>query len=328
MSSTTIPTATKKYAPKMGVATREAYGQALVALGKANSNVIVLDADLAKSTFSAKFQEVYPDRFFTVGIAEANMVGIAAGLALAGKLPFASSFAVFLCDKGMDQLRVGAAYPNVNAKFVGSHGGISIGEDGPSQQSVEDYALMCALPGFVVLSPSDEFCARALVHRMAEHVGPAYMRTGRPKTAIIYGPEDTFEIGKAKQHGDGRDVAIIACGLEVSYSLEAQAQLASEGINARVIDMHTIKPVDEAAVAKAAEECGAVVTAEEHLLDGGLGSQVARAVGKTRPVPMEFVGINNTYAESATPEELMEKYGLTAPYIVKAVKAVLKRKGH
>ncbi|MBZ5507312.1 MAG: transketolase family protein [Acidobacteriia bacterium] len=310
----------------MGVATREAYGQALVELGTINPNVVVLDADLAKSTFSAKFQKVYPERFFTVGIAEANMVSIAAGLALAGKLPFASSFAVFLCDKGYDQLRVGAAYSRANAKYVGSHGGISIGEDGPSQQSVEDYALMCALPGFIVLSPSDEFCARALVRRMAEHEGPAYMRTGRPKTAIIYGPDDTFEIGKAKQHGDGRDVAIIACGLEVNYSLEAQALLAGEGIDARVIDMHTIKPVDEAAIAKAAEECGAIVCAEEHLLDGGLGSQVARAVGKSRPVPMEFVGIQNTYAESATPEQLMEKYGLTAPFIVKAVKAVLKRK--
>jgi len=326
LSSATIPNTKPKYEPKMGVATREAYGQALVELGKINSNVVALDADLAKSTFSAKFQKAFPDRFFTVGIAEANMVSIAAGLALAGKLPFASSFAVFLCDKGMDQLRVGAAYPHANAKYVGSHGGISIGEDGPSQQSVEDYALMCGLPGFIVLSPSDEFCARALVHRMAEHVGPAYMRTGRPKTAIIYGPDDTFEIGKAKQHGDGRDAAIVACGLEVSYSLEAQALLAGEGIHVRVIDMHTIKPVDEAAIAKSAEECGAIVCAEEHLLDGGLGSQVARAVGKSRPVPMEFVGIQNTYAESGTPEQLMEKYGLTAPFIVKAVKAVLKRK--
>ena len=326
MSSTTVPNTKPKFELKMGVATREAYGQALVELGKVNPNVVVLDADLAKSTFSAKFQKEFPGRFFTVGIAEANMVSIAAGLALAGKLPFASSFAVFLCDKGYDQLRVGAAYSRANAKYVGSHGGISIGEDGPSQQSVEDYALMCALPGFVVLSPSDEFCARALVHRMAEHDGPAYMRTGRPKAPIIYGPNDTFEIGKAKQHGNGRDVAIVACGLEVSYALQAQAQLADEGINARVLDMHTIKPVDEAAIAIAAKECGAIVCAEEHLLDGGLGSQVARTVGKSCPAPMEFVGINNTYAESATPDQLMEKYGLTAPYITAAVRRVLKRK--
>jgi transketolase len=311
----------------MGAATREAYGQALVELGRDNPDVVVLDADLAKSTFSAKFQKDFPARFFTCGIAEANMVGIAAGLALAGKLPFASSFAVFLCDKGYDQLRMCIAYPGVNAKFVGSHGGISIGEDGPSQQAVEDYALMCALAGFVVLSPSDEFCARALVHRMAEHSGPVYMRTGRPKAPVIYGPADVFEIGKANQHGAGRDAAIVACGLEVGYALQAQAQLAEEGLNVRVLDMHTVKPVDEAALAQAAEECGAIVTAEEHLLDGGLGSQVARAVAQTRPVPMEFVGIRNTYAESATPDQLMDKYGLTAPYIVQAVKAALKRKG-
>lgn len=320
-----MPTTTKLDL-KMGVATREAYGQALVELGRKNPNVVALDADLAKSTFSAKFQKEFPDRFFTCGIAEADMVGIAGGLALAGKLPFASSFAVFLCDKGYDQLRMCVAYPHVNAKFVGSHGGISIGEDGPSQMAVEDYALMSALAGFVVLNPSDEFCARALVHRMAEHDGPVYMRTGRPKAPIIYGPEDSFEIGKAKQHGNGRDVAIIACGLEVGYALQAQAQLEDEGIYARVLDMHTIKPVDETAVAQAAKECGAIVTAEEHLLDGGLGSQVARAAAHTHPVPIEFVGIQNTYAESATPDQLMEKYGLTAPYIVKAAKAVLDRK--
>ncbi len=326
MTPTTTPDAKTKFELKMGVATREAYGQALVELGKTNPNVVVLDADLAKSTFSAKFQKEFPDRFYTCGIAEANMVGIASGLALAGKLPFASSFAVFLCDKGYDQLRMCVAYPGVNAKFVGSHGGISIGEDGPSQQAVEDYALMSALAGFVVLSPSDEFCARALVHRMAEHDGPVYMRTGRPKAPVLYSASDTFEIGKAKQHGSGRDVAIIACGLEVGYALQARAQLADEGIDARVLDMHTIKPIDEASIAQAAKECGAIVTAEEHLLDGGLGSQVARAVSKTHPVPMEYVGIQNTYAESATPDQLMEKYGLTAPFIVKAVKAVLKRK--
>jgi transketolase len=324
--TSTTNAAKPKFELKMGAATREAYGQALVELGRNNPNVVALDADLTKSTFSAKFQKEFPGRFFTCGIAEANMVGIASGLALAGKLPFSSSFAVFLCDKGYDQLRMCIAYPGVNAKFVGSHGGISIGEDGPSQQAVEDYALMCALAGFVVLSPSDEFCARALVHRMAEHAGPVYMRTGRPKAPVLYGPEDRFEIGKANQHGAGDDAAIVACGLEVGYALQAQAQLGEEGIRVRVLDMHTIKPVDEAALAQAAEECGAIVTAEEHLLDGGLGSQVARAVARTCPVPMEFVGVRNTYAESATPDQLMEKYGLTAPYIVQAVKAVLKRK--
>jgi transketolase len=273
-----------------------------------------------------KFQKEHPDRFFTVGIAEANMVGIAAGLAASGKIPFASSFAVFLCDKGYDQLRMAVAYPKANAKFVGSHGGISIGEDGPSQMAIEDYAIMCALPGFVVLSPSDEFCARALVRRMADHVGPCYMRTGRPKAPVIYGPDDTFEIGKAKVHGDGSDVAIIACGLEVGHALAAQAQLEENGIGARVIDMHTLKPLDEDVLAQAAMECGAIVTAEEHLLDGGLGSRVASVLAKVNPVPMEFVAINDTYAESGTPDQLMEKYGLTAPHIFAAAKRVLKRK--
>lgn len=221
---------------------------------------------------------------------------------------------------------MGVAYPHVNAKFVGSHGGISIGEDGPSQQSVEDFALMCALAGFTVICAADEFSARALVHRMAEWDGPCYMRTGRAKAPIIYGPNDTFEIGKAKVHGTGRDVAIVAVGFEVGYALQAQAQLEEQGISARVIDMHTLKPIDDATLEQAARECRAIVTAEEHLLDGGLGSQVARSVAKSHPVPMEFVGINNTYAESATPDELMEKYGLTAPYIVDAVKRVLKRK--
>ncbi len=321
-----MKTATTKFELKMGAATREAYGQALAEIGRANPDVVVLDADLAKSTHSARFQKEFPGRFFSVGIAEANMVGIAGGLALAGKVPFASSFAVFLMDKGYDQLRMSIAYPHVNAKFVGSHGGISIGEDGPSQMAIEDIALACALPGFVVMVPSDEFCARAMVHLMAEHVGPCYMRTGRPKAPVIYGPQDRFEMGKAKQHGDGRDAAIIACGLEVGQALIAQSHLEEEGISARVLDMHTIKPLDREAVARAAEECGAIVTAEEHLLDGGLGSQVARAVSETRPVPVEYVGINNTYAESGTPEQLMEKYGLTAPYIVAAVKRVMKRK--
>jgi transketolase len=321
-----VTTTGSKFELKMGVATREAYGQALVELGRANPNVVVLDADLAKSTFAAKFGKEFPDRFFTIGIAEANMVGMASGLALNGKIPFASSFAVFLMDKGYDQLRMSVAYPRVNAKFVGSHGGISIGEDGPSQMAVEDLALACGLAGFVVLIPSDEFCARALVHRMAEWIGPCYMRTGRPKTPIIYTADDQFEIGKAKQHGDGRDAAIIACGLEVGYALQAQAQLEAEGVSARVLDMHTIKPLDDEAVAGAARECGAIVTAEEHLLDGGLGAHVAKSVAASHPVPMEFVGIQNTYAESATPDQLIEKYGLTAPYIVAAVKRVLQRK--
>src|SRR5438309_9939371 len=205
----------------MGVATREAYGQALAELGKTNPNVVVLDADLAKSTYSAKFEKQFPERFFTCGIAEANMVGIASGLALSGKIPFASSFAVFLCDKGYDQLRMSVAYPRVNAKFCGSHGGISIGEDGPSQMAIEDYALMCALPGFTVVVPADEFSGRALVKLMAEHDGPVDVRTGRPKAPIVWGAGDSFQIGKAKVQGAGPDVAIVASGLTVAPALPA-----------------------------------------------------------------------------------------------------------
>jgi transketolase len=311
---------------KYGKATREAYGEAVVEAGRSNPKVVALDADLCKSTFSAPFAKEFPERFWTAGIAEANMCGIASGLALSGKIPFASSFATFLCCKGFDQIRMCVAYPNLNAKFVGSHGGISIGEDGPSQQAIEDFAIMSSLAGFVVLCPSDEFCARALVHQMAGHVGPCYMRTGRAKAPILYSADEKFEIGKAKVHGDGKDAAIIACGFEVGYALQAQAALAETGIHVRVLDMHTLKPMDDAAVEKAARECGAIVTAEEHLLDGGLGSMVARSVASSCPVPMEYVGLNNVYAECGTPDQLMERYKLTAPFIAEAVKKVIARK--
>jgi len=311
---------------KYGAATREAYGQAMVELGKSNPNVVALDADLCKSTFSAPFAAAFPERFWTAGIAEANMCGIASGLALTGKIPFASSFATFLCCKGFDQIRMCVAYPNLNAKFIGSHGGISIGEDGPSQQAIEDFAIMASLGNFVVLCPSDEFSARALVHAMAEHNGPAYMRTGRAKAPVLYSADEKFEIGKAKVHGNGKDVAIVACGFEVGYSLQAQAILAEQGIQARVIDMHTLKPIDDAVLETAAKECGAIVTAEEHLLDGGLGSMVARSLAAHTPAPIEYIGINNQYAECGTPDELMERYKLTAPYIVEAAKKVIARK--
>ena len=322
MSAITLP----KFELKMGAATRDAYGKALADLGRKNPNVVVLDADLSKSTKTAVFAKEFPERFFTCGIAEANMVGMAGGLAVSGKIPFASSFSSFLLCKGFDQMRVAVALPGVNAKFVGSHGGISIGEDGPSQMAVEDYALACSLVGFTVVSPSDEVSTRALVFRTAEHVGPVYMRVGRPKAALIYAVgDDNFQLGKARVLIEGRDVALIGCGLLVAECIRAAETLAAEGISAMVVDMHTLKPVDRDAVA-AACRTGAIVTAEEHLLDGGLGSQVARAAGEVGPVPMEFVGIHNTYAESATPEQLMEKYGLTAPHVVAAARKVLQRK--
>ncbi|SRR5579871_2481574 len=315
-----------KFELKMGAATRDAYGKALAELGRTNPNVVVLDADLAKSTKTNVFAKEFPNRFFTCGIAEADMVGIAGGLAEAGKIPFASSFSVFLMCKGFDQMRVAVALPKVNAKFVGSHGGISIGEDGPSQMSVEDYALACGLAGFSVMSPADEVSTRALVFRAAEHKGPIYMRVGRPKVPVIYdAKDDNFQIGKARVLIEGSDVALIGCGIMTAECLRAAETLAAEGISAMVVDMHTLKPLDTAAVA-AACRTGAIVTAEEHLLDGGLGSQVARAAAATSPVPIEYVGIHDTYAESATPEELLEKYGLTAKEVVAAARRVLKRK--
>lgn len=322
--STTI--SQPKFELKLGAATRDAYGKALAELGRSNPNIVVLDADLAKSTKTSVFAKEFPQRFFTCGIAEADMVGIAAGLAEAGKIPFASSFSVFLMCKGFDQLRVGVALPKVNAKFVGSHGGISIGEDGPSQMSVEDYALACGLVGFTVISPADEVSTRALVFRAAEHKGPIYMRVGRPMVAIIYdAKDDNFQLGKARILIEGFDVALIGCGIMVAECIRAAETLAAEGVSAMVIDMHTLKPLDTDAVA-AACRTGAIVTAEEHLLDGGLGSQVARAAAEISPVPMGFVGIHDTYAESATPEQLLEKYGLTAKEVAEAARAVLKRK--
>ncbi len=318
--------ANTKYELKLGPATREAFGKALVELGQTNPNVVVLDADLSKSTYTAEFGKKFPDRFFECGIAEANMVAIGAGLASSGKIPFVSSFSVFLLNKGFEQLRVTAAFPNVNLKAVGTHSGISIGEDGPSQMSIEDISLACSLPGFVVLCPADEVSMIKLVHAAAEHVGPLFIRAGRAKAPVIYGPDQSFTIGKAIQLTDGKDVTLIATGLLVAESLRAAEQLEAEGINARVIDMHTIKPLDREIIAQAARDTGAVVVSEEHLVDGGLGVRVAQVVAETQPVPMEFVGIHNTYAESGPPEALLDKYGLIARDVAEAARRVVKRK--
>jgi transketolase len=315
-----------KFELKPGLATREAFGKALAELGKVNPNVVVLDADLSKSTYTAEFGKAFPDRFFECGIAEANMVGIGAGLASAGKIPFASSFSVFLLNKGFEQLRVTAALPNVNLKIVGTHSGISIGEDGPSQMSVEDLSLACSLPGFTVMSPADEVATMALVKRAADVFGPMFIRTGRLKVPVIYAADQAFEIGKAIQLIDGADVTLIATGLMVAECIRAAETLEAEGISARVIDMHTIKPLDRDAITRAAKETGALVVAEEHLMDGGLGVRVAQVVGETHPAVMEFVGINNTYAESATPDQLLDKYGLRAVNVVTAARRALGRK--
>src|SRR5579872_2097496 len=233
-----------KFELKMGVATREAFGRALVEVGRANKDVVVCDADLSKSTMTTYFAKEFPDRFFECGIAEANMVAIAGGLAYACKIPFVSSFSAFVMNKGFEQLRVAVAFPNVNVKVVGTHSGISIGEDGPSQMSIEDIGLACSLPGFTVLSPADEVSMRALVHAVVAHNGPVFIRSGRPKAPIIYAPDQQFQIGQAIQLTDGKDLTIMAHGLLVAEALRAQEVLESEGIAARVIDMYSIKPLD------------------------------------------------------------------------------------
>jgi transketolase len=317
--------ANTKFELKMGMATREAFGRALAELGRENQNVVVIDADLSKSTNTHLFAKEFPERFFSCGIAEANMVGIAAGLASAGKIPFAASFSSFIVNKGFEQLRVVVAYPDVNVKIVGTHCGISIGEDGPSQMAIEDLSLACSLPGFTVLSPADEVSMKALVRAAAAHPGPVYIRAGRPKVPVIYQPGQTFTIGKAEELVEGTDVAIVATGLLVAEAIRAAEHLAGEGVSVRVIDMHTIKPLDVDAIRRAAET-GAIVVAEEHLVDGGLGVRVAQVAAMTRPCPMEFVGVENVYAESATPEQLLDKYGLLSRDVIAAVHRVLKRK--
>jgi transketolase len=319
-----------KFELKLGVATREAFGKALVEAGRQNKNVVALDADLSKSTYTHFFAKEFPDRFIECGIAEANMIAIGAGLASAGKIPFAASFSCFAINKGFEQLRVTAAFPNVNLKVVGTHSGISIGEDGPSQMSIEDLGLACSLPGFAVLSPADEVSMHALVLAAVEHAGPMFIRAGRPKAPIIYdadhAADQKFKIGGSVQLIDGKDLTIIAHGLLVAEAIRAQEALQAEGISARVIDMYSIKPLDRQAIERASAETGAIVVAEEHLVASGLGVRVAQVVTESKPCPMEYVGIQDTYAESGTPEELMDKYGLVARDVVAACRRVLARK--
>ena len=311
---------------KLGAATRDAYGKALVELGKENPHVIVLDADLSKSTRTEMFGKMYPERFIDIGIQEMNLVGIASGLASCGKIPFISSFACFLMNKGYEQLRVGVAFSEQNVKVVASHGGISVGEDGASQQSVEDFALACTLPNFTVMVPSDEFAARSLIKQSAAHKGPVYVRTGRSKAPILYNEKTEFKIGKAIKLRDGKDVTLVATGLLVFEALEAAEILSTKGIQAAVIDVHTLKPLDEALLTLEAKKTGAFVVAEEHLIFGGLGSVVSQLVSRKHPIPVEFVGIQDTYAESGSADELFKKYGLTSQNIVQAAQQVVSRK--
>lgn len=311
---------------KLGPATRDAYGKILVELGKTNKDIVVLDGDLSKSTKTEGFSKAFPERFFNCGIQEANMVGIAAGLASSGKIPFVSSFACFLICKGYDQLRMGIAFPELNAKFIASHGGISVGEDGASQQSIEDFALTTSLPNFRVVVPCDALEAEELVKEAARIKGPVYMRTGRPKAPVIYDKPRSFQIGKGIVLREGKDVTLVACGLLVWEALSAAETLSRENIQARVIDMHTLKPLDESLLLESAKVTGAVVTAEEHSIWGGLHSTVSSYLTRHLAVPTEAVAIQDTYAESGKPDELMKKYGLTDQCIVEAARRVAARK--
>lgn len=313
---------------KLGMATRDAYGKALTAAGKTNPRVVVLDADLSKSTKTEFFAKEFPDRFFECGISEANMAGIAAGLASTGFVPFMNSFACFLMCKTYDQLRMSVAFPGLNVKAVGSHGGISVGEDGASQHSIEDFALACSLPNFTVVVPCDEVEAAALVPKIVASKSPLFMRTGRPKAPIVYGsaPLPDFELGKGILLREGKDVALVATGLLVFEALCAADLLAEKGIDAAVIDMHTIKPIDRDLVVAQAKKTGAVVTCEEHQVYGGLGSIVAKVLSEDCPTPMEYVAIQDTYAESGSPDEVLEAYQLTAPHIARAAERALRRK--
>lgn len=310
---------------KMGQATRDAFGDALRDLGDEFPEVVVVDGDVGNSTRTEVFAKKYPERAFNVGIAESNMVSVAGGLAATGKTAVTASFACFLLNNAFDQIRMSVAFPQLNVKLVGSHAGISIGEDGPSQMGIEDVGLACSLPNVAVIVPSDAASTKAATRAMLEHKGPTYLRLGRPKVPTIYGDGcKEFKIGKAITVRDGKDVTIIANGLMVSAALDAAKDLEDAGINARVIDVHTVKPIDRDAITKAAKETGAIVVAEEHLHHGGLGSAVAQVVSETHPVRMAYVNVGDTYAESGDPDGLLQKYGLTAENIVKAVKSLKK----
>ncbi len=305
------------------IATRESYGNALKELGATNPNIVVLDADLAGATKTDIFKKAYPERFFDCGIAEGNMMGIAAGLSTTGLIPFASTFAMFAAGRGYEQIRNSIGYPHLNVKIAATHGGISVGEDGASHQCLEDLALMRVIPGMVVMCPSDDIEAKACVKAAAEYVGPVYIRFGRSATPVI-NPEDYhFEIGKGHVLKEGKDVSIIANGLCVSSALEAAELLKNDGIDAEVINICTIKPLDEELVVASAKKTGKVVTAEEHSIIGGLGGAVAECLSEKCPTPMLRIGVRDRFGESGPANELIHKYELDGEGIYKQVKAFL-----
>lgn len=306
------------------IATRESYGRTLAELGKEHEDFLVLDADLAGSTKTAVFRKAFPERHVNCGIAEQNMIGVAAGIAATGRVAFASSFAMFAAGRAYEQIRNSVGYPQLNVKIAATHGGISVGEDGATHQCNEDFALMRTIPGMVVMVPSDDVEAEAMVRAAYAHKGPVYMRFSRLATPVFNNPETyKFEIGKAITMREGKDVAIIAAGLPVASAMEAAEKLAAEGIEARVIDMHTIKPLDEAAVLRAAKEIGKIVTVEEHSVIGGLGSAVAEVLAEQCPAKLKRVGVYDRYTESGPAEALIHHYGLDGEGVYSAVKAFL-----
>ena len=304
------------------MATRQAYGKVLVEIGAENPNLVVMDADLSKSTMTAEFGKAYPERFFNMGIAEQNLYGAATGLALSGKVVCASTFAMFAAGRAFEIIRNSIGYTHANVKVCATHAGITVGEDGASHQTFEDIALMRTIPGMTVVNPSDGVSAKKLMKQVVAFDGPAYVRLGRAAVPVCYGEDDEIVLGKGNQVREGKDVTVIATGIMVNEALMAAEELAAAGIDARVIDIHTIKPLDEEIIVKAAQECGKIVTAEEHSVIGGLGSAVAEVVVKKCPVKMAMVGPQDTFGESGKPDELKAKYGMTAADIVKAVKGL------
>ena len=303
------------------IATRDSYGNALVELGKEHENLVVLDADLAAATKTGVFKKVFPERHIDCGIAECNMMGVAAGLATTGKVPFASSFAMFAAGRAFEQIRNSIGYPKLNVKIGAPHAGISVGEDGATHQCNEDIALMRTIPGMVVINPSDDVEARAAVKAAYEHEGPVYLRFGRLAVPVINDREDyKFELGKGVVLREGKDITLIATGLPVAETLEAAEKLAADGIDAKVINIHTIKPLDEKLIVEAAKETGKVVTIEEHSVIGGLGSAVCDVLSEKAPTKVLKIGINDTYGESGPAVELVKKYGLDAESIYKKIK--------
>ena len=309
------------------IATREAYGKALAELANINNNIVVLDADLSKSTKTADFKAVCEERFFNMGIAEANMMGVAAGLSTCGKIPYVSTFAMFAAGRAFEQIRNSICYPKLNVKVCATHAGLTVGEDGASHQAIEDLALMRSIPNMTVICPSDAVETAAAIKAISEYDGPCYVRLGRAAVNIINDSNTyEFKIGKGVTLSDGNDVTIVATGIMVDVALEAKEELKKEGINARVINIHTLKPIDKEILIKAAKETGAIITVEEHNVIGGLGSAVAEVLTEEVPVPVLKVGVQDTFGESGLPDQLLKAYGLTANNVIEKVKKAISLK--